>query len=190
MWYSSVSSILPCLRLHKSTHYVLSWQIRMAERFVRAVLFPSVSRRLPPLFRTSTQGRCVSLFHCAGSLFRLRVPSSLAWDTFTPPAASSPFQGTASSPSKVLIPFSHTEKKLLAVSSLRLFSERPPAFDRVSSNVRSRLVPCAVVPRLAFAIKYRDRGALMPFPVFNASHKSIAAPPPSPVAPSLISVEI
>ena len=101
-----------------------------------------------------------------------------------------PFQGTACSPSKVLIPFSHTEKKLLAVSSLRLFSERPPAFDRVSSHVRSRLVPCAVVPRLAFAIKYRDRGAWMPFPAFHASHKSIAAPPPSPVAPSLISVEI
>ena len=31
-----------------------------------------------------------------------------------------------------------------------------PAFDRVSSHVRSRLVPRSVVPRPAFADKYRD----------------------------------
>ena len=36
------------------------------------------------------------------------------------------------------------------------FSERPPAFGRVSSRVRSYLVPRSVVPRPAFTDKYRD----------------------------------
>ena len=34
-----------------------------------------------------------------------------------------------------------------------LFSECPPAFDRVSPRVRLRLVPRSVVPRPAFAKK-------------------------------------
>ena len=45
---------------------------------------------------------------------------------------------------------------LSADSFLMPLSERPPAFDRVSSHVRSRLVPRSVVPRPAFADKYRD----------------------------------
>ena len=40
-----------------------------------------------------------------------------------------------------------------------LYSERPPAFERVSSCVRSCLVPRSVVPRPAFAEKYRDCSA-------------------------------
>ena len=39
---------------------------------------------------------------------------------------------------------------------LLLFSERPPAFDCVSPYVRLRLVLRSVVPRPAFAKKYRD----------------------------------
>ena len=41
--------------------------------------------------------------------------------------------------------------------SLRLVSERRPAFERVSSHVQSCLLPCAVVPRPAFAERHRAR---------------------------------
>ena len=40
-----------------------------------------------------------------------------------------------------------------------LYSERPPAFNRVSPCVWLRLVPRSVVPSPAFAERYRDCGA-------------------------------
>ena len=43
-----------------------------------------------------------------------------------------------------------------ALAILLLFSERPPAFDRVSPCIRLRLALRSVVPRPAFAKKYRD----------------------------------
>mgnify|MGYP004509867379 CR=1 FL=1 len=47
-------------------------------------------------------------------------------------------------------------KVLRRPAILLLFSERPPAFDCVSPYVRLRLVLRSVVPRPAFAKKYRD----------------------------------
>ena len=50
----------------------------------------------------------------------------------------------------------HESKMVLDDSWPMTFSERRPAFNRVSSHVRSCLVPRALVPRPAFAKRYRD----------------------------------
>ena len=57
---------------------------------------------------------------------------------------------------KYLIFYLEHPKLMCRPAVLLLFSERPPAFDRVSSHVRSCLALRSLVPRPAFAIKYRD----------------------------------
>ncbi len=57
---------------------------------------------------------------------------------------------------KYLIFYLEHPKVMCRPAVLLLFSERPPAFDRVSSHVRSCLALRSLVPRPAFAIKYRD----------------------------------
>ena len=57
---------------------------------------------------------------------------------------------------KTLMGVSHSSKIGRANPVPILYSERPPAFDCVSSCVRTCLVPRSVVPRPAFAKKYRD----------------------------------
>ena len=57
---------------------------------------------------------------------------------------------------KKLMGVSHSSKIGRANPVPILYSERPPAFDCVSSCVRTCLVPRSVVPRPAFAKKYRD----------------------------------
>ena len=65
---------------------------------------------------------------------------------------------TQISAARALLPIFNLEhsKVIRWPSILLLFSECPPAFDCVSSCVRSCLVPRSVVPRPAFAKKYRD----------------------------------
>ena len=48
---------------------------------------------------------------------------------------------------------------IFSSQSLYLSAKRPPAFNRVSPCIRLRLVPRSVVPRPAFAERYRDCGA-------------------------------
>ena len=57
---------------------------------------------------------------------------------------------------KTLMGVSHSSKIGRANPVPILYSERPPTFDCVSSCVRTCLVPRSVVPRPAFAKKYRD----------------------------------
>ena len=56
----------------------------------------------------------------------------------------------------ILIFYLEHPKIMRRPSILLLFNERPPVFDRVSSCVRLCFVLRSVVPRPAFAKKYRD----------------------------------
>ena len=68
---------------------------------------------------------------------------------------------------KTLMGVSHSSKIGRANPVPILYSERPPTFDCISSCVRTCLVPRSVVPRPAFAKKYRDWRPTHYFRVFK-----------------------